>query len=118
LTLTPRRAEIRFGEDGRVQFRVEAPGMGGHPSLVWSVSPLDPEGTGRSAGMFVDPNGEKGVFLAFPVEKPISLRVRATLAGTGRHGEAILVVNPPSHSGGRRIAGFDPGGLIPLESCP
>ena len=115
LALTPRRAETRFGEDGRVQFQVQGMRSGGHPDLVWTLHPLDGEGGGLLAGKFLDPTGECGVFLAFPVEKPTSLRVRATLAGTGRFGEAILVVNPPSPSGGRRVQGFT-GRLVPLQA--
>jgi hypothetical protein len=115
LALTPRRAEIRFGDEGRVQFQVQDLKAGGHPDLIWTVYPLDEDGGARMAGKFIDPTGEHGVFLAFPVEKPTNLRVRATLAGTGRFGEAILVVNPPTHSGGHHVAGYT-GGLVPLGS--
>ena len=116
LVLSPPRAETRFGEQDRVLFQLQAPGAGSHPCLVWTVHPMDPGAGAGAAGMIVDPTGEKGLFLAFPVEKPTQLRVRVTLAGTGRIGEATVVVHPPAHSGGRRVAGLGLGGLEPLES--
>ena len=118
LSLSPGRVETRFGDQARVLFQVQAPGAGSHPCLVWTVHALDPgkAGPGRAAGMIVDPHGEKGVFLAFPVEQPTNLRVRVTLAGTGRYAEATVVVNPPSRTGGRRAEGFGLGRLQPLEA--
>ena len=118
LTLSPVRVETRFGDKDRVQFQVQAPGAGSHPPPVWTLHALDggKPGAGKAAGMIVDPHGEKGVFLAFPVERPTSLRVRVTLAGTSRYAEATVVVNPPSSSGGRRVLGFGMGGLTPLEA--
>jgi len=118
LSLSPGRAETRFGDKDPVQFKVLAPGAGSHPSLVWTIHALDGGklGAGKAAGMIVDPHGEKGVFLAFPVEQPTNLRVRVTLAGTGRYAEATVVVNPPSSSGGRRVRGFGMGGLTPLAA--
>jgi hypothetical protein len=112
VTVTPGRLETRFGDPARVVFRVEAPGAGAHQTLHWTVRKLD-GGSGCTAGKLADPFGEKGVFLAFPVEETIILRVRATLAGTGRFGEATLVVHPPvpSRGGGReRSGGYDLAG--------
>jgi hypothetical protein len=102
LVLTPGRAETRFGDDERVVFKVAKDGLGNHPCLVWTVR-LAEGGNPSAAGVIVDPNAEKGVFVPFPVDKPLTCVIRATLAGTGRYGEATLVVRPPKGNRGRRV---------------
>jgi hypothetical protein len=111
LTLSPAKVDTRFGDQGRVVFQVEVPGAGGHPPLVWTVRKAD----GAAASMVayvVDPAGDKGVLLAFPVEKTTVCQVRATVAGTSRFGEAILVVRPPYTSGTRCPEGGLEGALL------
>ena len=99
--LTPGRVETRFGDPDRVVFRVEAPGAGPHPALLWTVHKMDGS-PGSGVGFIANPAGATGIFLAFPVEATTLCRVRATLTGTARFGEATLVVHPPSRSGGKR----------------
>jgi hypothetical protein len=99
--ITPRRLETHFGDPDRVAFRVDAPGAGAHPALQWTVLKLDGS-PGSALGFIANPASATGVFLAFPVKETTLCRVRATLAGTGRFGEAVLVVHPPSRSGGKR----------------
>ena len=115
IVVSPGRVETRFGDQDRVVFQVEVPGSG-HPSLLWSVR--GPDGARvPTAGFLADPTGEKGVFLAFPVEKTLICRVRATLAGTQRYGEATLVIHPPERAGGRRVEDGDAIGVSGLGFC-
>jgi hypothetical protein len=112
VTVSPGRVETRFGDETRVVFKVEIPGSGAHPSVRWSIRKLDGSLT-CTVGHIADPAGEKGIFLAFPVEKTIICRVRATVNGTSRFGEATLVIHPPVDTGGKYVGACDADGPLP-----
>ena len=91
---------LQVGDPVRVVFQVDVPDGGSYPSLRWTVRKLDGSPL-VTAGYLADPAGEKGVFLAFPVEKTLICRVRATVSGGTQFGEATLVIHPPDRSGGK-----------------
>ena len=110
--VSPARVETRFGDEARVVFKVEVPGSGAHPGIRWTVRKLDGSLIG-TVGYIADPAGEKGIFLAFPVEKTTICRVRASVTGTSRFGEATLVIHPPVDSGGKYVGTYDADGPLP-----